>query len=192
MTSFREHQDKMGNTVGVASWLTVLTLTMSLLLGASPAGANGQVRVIQLLSPRVAKQFLKTVAWQRYEATQINIAEEAAWEDPAIYLDLKGDQWAVEFPNDNFLSLTRFFLGDIADPRPVKDDIKKAALDLLERDLVYVFRVRLGESEGPDRAIILTPYTIQVFTLGDTIRIKLDDHGLNTREGDLTGSGGDR
>ena len=192
MTSLREHQDKMGNTVGVASWLTVLTLTMSLLLGASPAGANGQVRVIQLLSPRVAKQFLKTVAWQRYEATQINIAEEPAWEDPAIYLDLKGDQWAVEFPNDNFLSPTRFFLGDIADPRPVKGDIKKAALDLLERDLVYVFRVRLGESEGPDQVIILTPYTIQAFTFGDTIRIKLDDHGLNTREGDLTGVGGGR
>ncbi len=192
MTSFREHQDKMGNTVGVASWLTVLTLTMSLLLGASPAGANGQFRVIQLLSPRVAKQFLKTVAWQRYEATQINIAEEAAWEDPAIYLDLKGDQWAVEFPNDNFLSLTRFFLGDIADPRPVKGNIKKAALDLLERDLVYVFRVRIGGAEDSDQAIILTPYTIQAFTFGDTIRIKLDDHGLNTREGDLTGVGGGR
>ena len=56
ITSFREHQDKMGNTVGVASWLIVLTLTMSLLLGASPAGANGQVRVIQLLqAPQVLK-----------------------------------------------------------------------------------------------------------------------------------------
>ena len=191
MTSFREHQDKMGNTVGVASWLTVLTLTMSLLLGASPAGANGQVRVIQLLSPRVAKQFMMTVAWQRYEATQINIAEEPAWEDPAIYLNLKGDQWAVEFPNDKFLSLTRFFLGDIADPRPVKGDIKKAALDLLERDLVHVFRVRLGKSEGPDQAIILTPYTIQAATFVNTIRIKLDDNGLQTREGDIT-DGGDK
>ena len=165
---------------------------MSLLLGASPAGANGQVRVIQLLSPRVAKQFLKTVAWQRYEATQINIAEDTAWEDPAIYLDLKGDQWAVEFSNDNFLSLHRFFLGDIANPRAVKGDVKKAALDLLERDLVYVFRVRIGGAEDSDQAIILTPYTIRAFTLGDTIRIKLDDHGLNTREGDLTGVGGGR
>ncbi len=164
----------------------------ALLLGASLASASGQARLTQLLSPRVAKEFLMTVDWGRYEATQINIAEDTAWEDPAIYLDLKGDQWAVEFPNDNFLSLTRFFLGDIADPRPVKGDIKKAALDLLERDLVYVFRVRIGGAEDSDQAIILTPYTIRAFTLGDTIRIKLDDHGLNTREGDLTGSGGDR
>ncbi|MCH7921764.1 MAG: hypothetical protein IH975_01865 [Nitrospinae bacterium] len=164
---------------------------VALLLGASPADASGQVRLTQLLSPRVAKEFLMTVDWGRYEATQINIAEDTAWEDPAIYLDLKGDAWTVEFPNDRFLSLTRFFLGDIANPRPVKVDIKKAALELLERDLVHVFRVRLGKPEGPDQAIILTPYTIQAFTLGDTIRIKLDDNGLQTREGDLTG-GDDR
>ncbi len=180
---YNKHQDEMGNSGGVvSSWLTALTITMSLLLGAFPAGASGQVRVIQLLSPRVAKQFLKTVAWQRYEATQINIAEEPAWEDPAIYLDLKGDQWTVEFPNDNFLSLHRFFLGDIANPRPVKGDVKKAALDLLERDLVYVFRIRVGEAEGLDRAIILTPYTIRALTFGNTIRIKLNDNGLKTRE----------
>ncbi len=164
---------------------------LALLLGVSLAGASGQARLTQLLSPRVAKEFLMTVDWGRYEATQINIAEDTAWEDPAIYLDLKGDAWTVEFPNDRFLSRTRFFLGDIADPRPVKGDLQKAALDLLERDLVYVFLVRVGEANGPDRAIILTPYTIHAFTLGDTIRIKLDDNGLQTREGDLTG-GDDR
>lgn len=192
MTPYNEHQDEMGNSgCVVSSWLTALAITMTLLLGASPAGASGQVQLIQLLSPRVAKQFLKTVAWQRYEATQINIAEEPAWEDPAIYLDLKGDQWTVEFPNDNFLSLHRFFLGDIANPRPVKGDVKKAALDLLERDLVYVFRVRIGGAEDSDQAIILTPYTIRAFTLGNTIRIKLDDNALQTREGDLT-DGGDK
>ncbi|MCH7922205.1 MAG: hypothetical protein IH975_04110 [Nitrospinae bacterium] len=170
---------------------TAAAVGVALLVGASPAGASEQVRLIQLLSPRVAKQFLKTVAWQRYEATQINIAEEPAWEDPAIYLDLKGDQWTVEFPNDNFLSLHRFFLGDIANPRPVKGDVKKAALDLLERDLVYVFRIRVGEAEGLDRAIILTPYTIRALTFGNTLRIKLDDNSLQTREGGLT-DGGDK
>ena len=179
--------------MGSRRFLTIsAAVGAALLLAVSLAGASGQARLTQLLSPRVAKEFLMTVDWGRYKATQINIAEDTAWEDPAIYLDLKGDAWTVEFPNDRFLSRTRFFLGDIADPRPVKGDIKKAALDLLERDLVYVFRVRLGESEGPDQVIILTPYTIQAFTFGDTIRIKLDDHGLNTREGDLTGSGGDR
>jgi len=175
-------------TVKSAFVLGALALFVLVLL---PTDALGQVQLIQLLSPRVAKQFLKTVAWQRYEATQINIAEEPAWEDPAIYLDLKGDQWTVEFPNDNFLSLHRFFLGDIANPRPIKGDVKKAALDLLERDLVYVFRVRIGGAEDSDQAIILTPYTIRAFTLGNTIRIKLDDNGLQTREGDLT-DGGDK
>ncbi|MCZ6701188.1 MAG: hypothetical protein O7B80_06020 [bacterium] len=160
---------------------------LALLLGVSLAGASGQARLTQLLSPQVAKEFFMTVDWGRYEATQINIAEDTAWEDPAIYLDLKGDAWTVEFPNDRFLSRTRFFLGDIADPRPLKGDLQKAALKLLERDLVYVFRLRLGKSDGPDQAIILTPYTIQAFTLEDTIRIKLDDNGLQTREGDLTG-----
>jgi hypothetical protein len=178
--------------MGSRRFLTIsAAVGAALLLGASLAGASGKARLTQLLSPRVAKEFLMTVDWGRYEATQINIAEDTAWEDPAIYLDLKGDAWTVEFPNDRFLSRTRFLLGDIADPRPVKGDLQKAALKLLERDLVYVFRLRLGNSDGPDQAIILTPYTIHAFTLGDTIRIKLDDNGLQTREGDLTG-GDDR
>ena len=165
-------------------------VAVALLLGATQAGVAGEVHLVQLLSPRLAKQFLETVEWHRYEATQINIAEEPAWEDPAIVLDLKGDDLTVVFPNDTFLSLGRFLLGDIADPRPLTGDVCKATLDLLERDLVQVYRIRLGDSEGPDRAIILTPYTIRAFKLGSTIRIKLDDHGLQMREGDLTGGGG--
>lgn len=163
-----------------------------LLVACSPAGASGQLQLIQLLSPRLAKQFLQTVEWQRYEATQINIAEEEAWEDPAIFLDLKGDPWKVEFPNDTFISLDRFFFGDIARPRPVEGNVRQAALALLERDLVHVYRIRLGgEVEGPDRAIILTPYTIRAFTLGSTIRIKLDENGLFMREGELLDGGDD-
>ena len=163
-----------------------LTLTgavaMVLLLGATQAGAAGEVRLVQLLSPRVARQFLETVEWHRYEATQINIAEEPAWEDPAIVLDLKGDGLTVSFLNDDFLSLSRFFLGDIADPRPVRGDIRQASLELLERDLVHVYRVSFVKSAGPDAAIVLTPYTIRAFTQGPTIRIKLDDNGLHARE----------
>ncbi|MDV2502885.1 MAG: hypothetical protein RX318_02905 [bacterium] len=159
---------------------------MALLLGSTQVVAGGEVHLVQLLSPRLAKQFLETVEWRRYEATQINIAEEPAWEDPAIVLDLKGDDLTVVFPNDTFLSLGRWLLGDIADPRPVEGNIRQAALDLLERDLVHVYRIRLRGSEGPDRAIILTPYTIRASTMGSTIRIKLDDNGLQMREGDLT------
>ncbi|MFQ5893853.1 MAG: hypothetical protein ACE5H5_06025, partial [Nitrospinota bacterium] len=98
----------------------------------------------------------------------------------------KDDSWMVEFPNDEFLDLGRFLLGDIANPRPVTGDIKRAALDLLERDRVHVYRIRIGGSAGPDRAVVLTPYTIRAFTLDHTIRIKLDDNGLQTREGELT------
>lgn len=115
--------------------LLIGAVGLALLLGATQADAAGEVRLVQLLSPRLARQFLETVEWHRYGATQINIAEEPAWEDPAIYFDLKGDAWTVSFPNDNFLSLSRFFLGDIADPRPVGGDIRHAALDLLERNL---------------------------------------------------------
>ena len=164
-------------------------VAVALLLGATQVVAAGEVSLVQLLSPRLARQFLETVECNRYEATQINIAEEPAWEDPAIILDLKGDGLTVVFPNDTFLSLGRTLLGDIADPRPVTGDVCKATLDLLERDLVQVYRIRLRGSEGPDRAIILTPYTIRAFTLGSTVRIKLDDNGLQKREGDLTDGG---
>lgn len=165
-------------------------VVLFLLFGTSPA-RGGEVRLIQLISPRLARQFLETVEWSRYEATQINIAEEPAWEDPAIVLDLKGDGLRAVFPNDNFLSLGRFLLGDISNPRPVAGDVCSATLDLLERNLVHVYRIRLGGAEGPDRAIVLTPYTIRAFTLGPTIRIKLDDNGLQVREGDLTDGGVD-
>ena len=121
-------------TVKSAFVLGALALFVLVLL---PAGALGQVQLIQLLSPRVAKQFLNTVDWKRYEATQINIAEEPSWEDPAIVLDLKGDAWKVEFPNDTFISLDRQFFGDIANPRPVEGSVRTAALTLLERNLVH-------------------------------------------------------
>lgn len=157
-------------------------LIAALLLGASPPEASGQVRVIKLLSPRVARQFLETVAWERYRATRINIAEEPAWEDPALIFDLKNDAWTVVFPNDTFISLDRQYFGDIANPRPVEGDIRAAALALLERDLVHVYRVRFGGPHSPDRAIVLTPYTIRATTFDATIRIRLDGWGLEVRE----------
>lgn len=169
----------------------VASLAVAFALGAlgAPAASAEPLRLSQLLSARVARGFLETVEWDMYQATRINIAEEPSWEDPAIYLDLKGDEWTVEFPNDEFLSHTRRLLGDIAEPRPVEGDVKKAAQELLERDLVHVYRVRIGAPELPDRAIVLTPYTIKALTIGDTIKIKLDDDGLQTREGDLTDGG---
>lgn len=160
--------------------------TVALGIAASSAFAGEALHLVQLLSPRVAIQFLDTIDWPRYEATQINIAEEPAWEDPAIYLDLKGDTWKVIFPNNEFLSHTRRLLGDIANPRPVKGDVRKAARELLERNLVNVYRVQIGGSEHPDRAIIFTPYTIKALTIDHTIKIALDDNGLQTREGALT------
>ena len=174
----------------IRRWMAAGTVVaVAFLIGASAATAGRTLRLHQLISPRVAKEFLETVDWKKYEATQINIAEEPAWEDPAIYLDLKEDEWTVEFPNDEFLSHSRRLLGDIANPRPVKGDIKKAALDLLERDLVHVFWVQIGDSDFPDRAIVLTPYTIKALTIGNVIKIKLDDNGMQTREGDFTDGG---
>ena len=154
-----------------------------LFLGASQAGANAQVELIQLLSPRVAKQFLGAVEWKRYEATRINIGTFEAWESPAIFLDLKGDEWKVVFPNDRFLS-PGIYLGDIANPRPVSGDLKKAALELLEHDLVLVYRVRVNGPQSRDRAIVLTPYTIKGAIFEDTIRLKLDNNALQRREQD--------
>ncbi len=174
----------------IRRWMAAGTaVAVALLIGVSAATAGRTLRLHQLISPRAAKEFLETVDWKKYEATQINIAEEPAWEDPAIYLDLKEDEWTVEFPNDEFLSHSRRLLGDIANPRPVKGDVNKAALDLLERDLVYVYRVQIGDSHFPDRAIVLTPYTIKALTIGNVIKIKLDDNGMQTREGDFTDGG---
>jgi hypothetical protein len=166
-----------------------IAATISILMGVSTASAGETLRINQLISSRVAKQFLETVDWEKYGATQINIAEEPAWEDPAIYLDLKEDDWTVEFPNDEFISHTRRLLGDIANPRAVEDDVRVAAMHLLERDLVHVYRLQMGDPDFPDRAIVLTPYTIKASTFGKVIRVKLDDNGLNTREGDLTDGG---
>jgi hypothetical protein len=158
-------------------------------LGISSTASGDALRLDQVISSRVARGFLETVDWDKYEATQINIAEAPAWEDPAVYLDLKEDEWTVEFPNDEFLSHTRRLLGDIADPRPIEGDVQKTAMELLERDLVHVYRVQIGGPDLPDRAIVLTPYTIKALTIGEVIKIKLDDNGLQTREGDLTDGG---
>lgn len=173
-----------------------LAAAVSLPLLGGRAFAGEALRLRQLISPRVARDFLMTVDWSRYQATQINIAESPAWEDTAIFLDLKGDEWTTIFPNDEFLSLTRRLLGDIANPRPVEGDVRKAALDLLERDLVNVYRVQIGGGETPDRVIVLTPYSIKALVIDHTIKLALDDNGLQTREGDLTDgdddNGGDR
>ena len=59
----------------------------------------------------------------------------------------------------------------------------------MERDLVHVFWVQIGDSDFPDRAIVLTPYTIKALTIGNVIKIKLDDNGMQTREGDFTDGG---
>jgi hypothetical protein len=144
-------------------------------LGISSTASGDALRLDQVISSRVARG--------------LNIAEAPAWEDPAVYLDLKEDEWTVEFPNDEFLSHTRRLLGDIADPRPIEGDVQQAALELLERDLVHVYRVQIGGPNLPDRAIVLTPYTIEALTIGEVIKIKLDDNGLQTREGDLTDGG---
>lgn len=64
----------------------------------------------------------------------------------------------------------------------MKSDIKKAALGLLERNLVNVYRVRVGGPESLDRAIVLTPYNITASTFGDTIKLALDAFALRDRE----------
>ncbi len=190
MTSYKEHRDKVGNTVGVVSWLTVLTLTISLLLGASQAGAMGRARFIKHLSSKDAKQLLQSLEWKRYQASQINIAkinlsESEGWQDSAVILDLKGDQWRVEFPKDYFLSANRFFYVDGSNPRPVEGDARGAILALLKRNRnrLKVYHVRLGGTESPVRAIILTPYDIQVSTHGNIIQIKLDNQDPHDRQG---------
>lgn len=85
-----------------------------LFFGTNQVDATSHVELTQLLSPRVARQFLETVEWPRYEATQINIGTSEAWENPAIFLDLEGDKWKVKFPNNRFLHPDNFFFGDIA------------------------------------------------------------------------------
>lgn len=163
-----------------------LAVAVVLPLLGGRAFAGDALRLNQLISPRVARDFLTTVDWSRYEATRINIAESPAWEDTAIFLDLKGDEWTATFPNNEFLSQTRRLLGDIANPRPVEGDVQRAALELLERDLVNVYRVRIGGGEMPDTVIVLTPYSIKALVIDHTIKLALDDNGLQTREGDLT------
>ena len=187
MRAYRERQDKKGITTGVVSWLTALTVTLSLLIGASSAGAMGRAQFLEHLSSKDATRLLESIEWNRYQMIQINIAqvnltELEGWQDSAVILDLKGDEWKVEFPKDYYLSANRFFFVDGANPRPVEGDAWVAALSLLERNRLKVYHVRLGGAESPDRAIILTPYTIRVSTIGDAIQIKLDNQGLNDRQ----------
>ena len=165
---------------------------LALSLASAPAWAGPKVELTQIVSARVAKQFLETVPWDKYEATKISVAEETSWYDPAIYLDLKGDKWKIEFLNDRFLSFDRRFYGDLSDPEPVQGDLKKAATELLDRDLVRVYRLKVLEESGEeaDTAIILTPYTIYGVVSGDVLRLRLDQGGLEAREGDDLG--GDR
>ena len=80
------------------------------------------------------------------------------------------------------LSANRFFFVDGANPRPVEGDARVAALSLLEGNRLKVYHIRLGGAESLGRAIILTPYTIRVSTIGDAIQIKLDNQGPNDQQ----------
>lgn len=158
---------------------------LTLLLAAQPAWAGQKFEIAQIISSRVARQFLETVPFDKYEATQISVAEEKSWHDPAMYLDLKGDEWKVEFLNDRFFSRTRQHYGDLSEPEPVKGDLRKAALELLERDLVKVYQINPeGAEGGPYTAIVLSPYSINAVASGDVLRIRLSQSGLQAREGD--------
>ena len=158
---------------------------LAVVLGTSYASAGEHFNISLIPSPRKAKQYLEVVQWERYEGTRINVAQEKAWEDTAFFFDLKGDEWKVEFPNDRFYHPTRQHYGDLADPRPMKGDLQKAALELLERDLVHVYRVwAVGGKKGPEVAIVMTPYNIKAGHNQNTIFIRLDESGLQAREGD--------
>ncbi len=187
MSTYRAHQDKKGITTGVVSWLTALAVTLSLLIGASSARAMGRVQFLEHLSSKDATRLLENIEWNRYRTIQINIAqvnltELEGWQDSVVILDLKGDEWKVEFPKDYYLSANRFFFVDGANPRPVEGDARVAALSLLEGNRLKVYHIRLGGAESLGRAIILTPYTIRVSTIGDAIQIKLDNQVPNDQQ----------
>lgn len=163
-------------------------LGLVLLLGSVSAYAGQDFELSLYAAQWKAKQFLETVPWDRYDATKINIAEETAWEEPALLLDLKGDDLKVEFPNDRFYHISRRHYGDLADPQPVEGDVKKTALELLERNQLKVYRFNRASSKGgPDVAIILTPYTVKATLFENTVKIRLDEEGLHDREGDDQG-----
>lgn len=158
---------------------------LALMLWTASAGAGDHFKISLIPSPRVAKQYLEAVQWERYDGTRINAAQETAWEDTAFFFDLKDDEWKVEFPNDRFYHPSRFHYGDLANPRPVEGDLQKAALELLERDKVHVYRVwAVGEKKGPETAIVMTPYNIKAAHNKNTVFIRLDESGLEAREGD--------
>ena len=75
MSTYRAHQDKKGITTGVVSWLTALAVTLSLLIGASSAGAMGRVQFLEHLSSKDATRLLENIEWNRYQTIQINIAQ---------------------------------------------------------------------------------------------------------------------
>lgn len=158
------------------------------LLGSVPAHAGQDFELSLYASQRKAKQFLETTPWERYDATRINIAEEKAWEELALFLDLKGDGLKVEFPNDRFYHASRRHYGDLAEPEAVEGDVEKTALELLERNHLKVYRFSRKSSNGePDTAIILTPYTVKATLSEETVKIRLDEEGLYEREGDDPG-----
>ncbi len=156
-----------------------------LMLGTASAAAEGQFQITRFSSPFKAKQFLETVDWERYDATSINIAQERGWGDKALYFDLRDDEWKVLFPNDKFLLKTRQHYGDLANPKPVKGDLQKAAFKLMGKGKMHVYRVWTGGDEGtPTAAIVVTPYTVEASHNATTILFRLDEDGLDAREGE--------
>lgn len=155
------------------------------LLSTTYAAAGEHFNLVLIPSFWEAKQFLESVQWDRYEGTHINVAQETAWEDTAFFFDLKGDEWKVEFPNDRFFSRSRQHYGDLAKPREMKGDLKKAALELLEKDQVHVYRIwpKVGQ-DTTESVIVMSPYTVYAVHDKDTITIRLDEEGLQAREGD--------
>ena len=158
-------------------WIHLATAGLFLVAGAQVAFAQG----VRFRSEGRASLsgWRVSVAWDRYEATRINIGSSPSEETPAFVFDLPGDGLVVDFRNEDFKTPEGFGQGNIADPQRVTD--LEAALSRAKRDVHFLYRIWVEGRDEP-AGIILTPYQINVTRSGNRITVKLTNEALIERD----------
>ena len=178
--------------LGIFGLLVVYGSSMALAQSRKKSSALGSSKTSEIVQVKLTLDgrlsFNQTqkvpVAWEDYDAIRINIANDPDIETPAYAFDYRGDEFKIDFRNEDFVKSESLGLGNIANPRPVTD--LEAALDRARRDILMQYRIWIEDRKEPI-GIILTPWLIRVIRDSNRIVVKMTQGALNERDAPTTG-----
>jgi hypothetical protein len=142
-------------------------------------GRAEEVRLQNDGRPSFGEGWGEPVAWEEYEAFQINVGESQSVEQTAFLFDYGEDTVTIDFRNEDFKTIDGPLQGNIADPQAVDDP--QASISWAQRNLHFRYRLWVPGQEAP-AGVIFTPYLIRAARTGDNIVVKLTDEAVSERD----------